>query len=68
MPIKTYVLPDGTKMEEDDPHVPIYYKGIINQEKGIVHGSWKIKWGIEIIKGRLMICPGNKGTWEMRKA
>ena len=66
MPIKTSVLPDGTKIEEQKPHNAIYYQGIIN-ENNTIEGTWKFRKGIGIIKGKLVIYPGTKGKWEMKK-
>jgi len=45
MPISTSVLQDGTRIEEDKPHRPIYYKGIIDSETGSIKGTWKFKIG-----------------------
>ncbi len=67
MPVSTSVLQDGTRIEEDKPHRPIYYKGIINSETNSIKGTWKFKIGFGFVKGRLAFFPGTKGEWEMNK-
>ena len=67
MPISTSVLQDGTRIEEDKPHRPIYYKGIIDSESNSIKGTWKFKIGIGLVKGRLAFFPGTKGEWEMKR-
>lgn len=67
MPVKTSVLPDGTKIEEQKPHSAIYYQGIIN-DNNTIEGSWKFRKGIGIIKGKLVLYSGTKGKWKMKKA
>ena len=67
MPIKTSVFQDGTRIEENKPHRPIYYKGIIDIETNTVKGTWKFKLGIGFINGRLVIYSGTKGEWKMKK-
>tara|TARA_B100000676_G_C17972459_1_gene784100 strand:- start:820 stop:1242 length:423 start_codon:yes stop_codon:yes gene_type:complete len=68
MPISTCVLPDGSRIEENKPHRPIYYKGIIDLETNSIKGTWKFKIEIGFVKGRLAFFPGTKGEWEMHKA
>jgi len=68
MPISTSVLPDGTRIEENKPHRPIYYKGTIDTEKDFIQGTWKFKIGIGFVNGRLALYLGTKGKWEMKKA
>ena len=67
MPISTSILQDGTRIEENKPHRPIYYRGIIDSETDSIKGTWKFKIGIGFIKGRLVFFPGTKGEWEMNK-
>lgn len=66
MPISTAVLKDGTRIEEDKPHRPIYYKGTIDTEQGLAKGTWKFKRGFDFVKGQLAFFPGTKGEWEMK--
>ncbi len=68
MPVKTTVFEDGTKLEEEKPHRPIYYSGIIDTATNSIKGTWKFKKGIGFINGRLVIYPGTKGEWEMKRA
>jgi hypothetical protein len=68
MSISTSVLLDGTRIEEDKPHRPIYYKGIIDADSNSIKGTWKFKIGFGFVQGRLAFYPGTKGEWEMRKA
>lgn len=68
MPVKTWVLPDGTRIEENKPHNPIYYTGTINPETGLIKGTWKIKMGIYFAKGQLVFHPGTKGAWEIKNS
>jgi hypothetical protein len=67
MPIRTSVFRDGTKIEEEKPHRPIYYSGIIDLETNSIHGTWKFKIGIGFLKGRLVFYPNTKGEWEMKR-
>ncbi len=67
MPTRTSILPDGTRIEEEKPHRPICYNGIINSETGLIQGTWKFKMGVGFIKGRLAFYPATKGKWEMRR-
>ncbi len=67
MPVRSYFLPDGTNIEEDKPHRPIYYKGILNAKENSIKGTWRFKFGIEFLNGRLAIYPSTKGQWEMKK-
>lgn len=66
MPLKTSVLPNGKRIEEEKEHRPIYYKGTIDQKTGIMHGTWRFKMGIGFVKGQLAFYPGTKGGWEMK--
>jgi hypothetical protein len=68
MPFRTSVLPDGTRIEEEKPHRPIYYTGIIDSKNNSIKGTWRFKLGIGFIKGRLAFYPGTKGKWEMERA
>lgn len=65
MPISTLILPDGTRIEEDKPHRPIYYKGTIDPETGYIKGTWKFKIGLGFVKGHLVLFSKIKGEWEM---
>ena len=38
MPVKSMILQDGTKIEEDKPHRPIYYRGTIDTKSGEIKG------------------------------
>lgn len=67
MPISTLVIQDGTRIEENKSHRPIYYKGIIDSETGLIKGTWKFKIGVGFVKGRLAFFPRTKGEWEMSK-
>lgn len=67
MPVSTSILPNGTRIEEDKPHRPIYYKGTLDKEKGSAKGTWKFKFGIGWVNGRIVVFPGTKGNWEMNK-
>ncbi len=67
MPVSTVVFPDGTRLEEDKPHRPIYYKGILNETIGVAKGTWKFKKGIGFKNGKIVFYPGTKGEWEMKK-
>ncbi|MFT6981824.1 MAG: hypothetical protein ACJAUD_000590 [Crocinitomicaceae bacterium] len=67
MPIRTSVFHDGTKIEEEKPHRPIYYSGIIDFETNSIHGTWKFKIGIGFINGRLVFYHSTKGEWEMKR-
>ncbi len=39
MPIRTYYTPDGTRMEVDKPHRPIYYKGVLDVATNLIKGT-----------------------------
>lgn len=65
MPIRTIMLPDGSTIEELQAHPPIYYKGIIQKEA--IAGSWKFRWRLGRVKGRIAFFPASKGSWEMKK-
>ncbi len=67
MPISSVVLPDGTKIEENKPHRPIYYSGTIDAETNSIKGTWKFRPGIGFMQRRWAIFPGIKGHWEMKK-
>lgn len=67
MPIRTVVVQDGTRIEEDKPHRPIHYSGIIDYDTNSIKGTWKFKIGIGLVKGRLAFYPETKGEWEMSK-
>ncbi|MGB6269266.1 MAG: hypothetical protein WBF67_09680 [Olleya sp.] len=67
MPIKTLRFLDGTKVEKQKPHNPIYYKGTINNKTNSISGTWKIKRGIGILNKRLVYYRETKGEWEMKK-
>lgn len=67
MPIRTSVFRDGRKIEEEKPHRPIYYSGIIDLETNSIHGTWKFKIGVGFLKGRLVFCPNTKGEWDMKR-
>ncbi len=66
MPIKTLVLPDGTRIEEEKLHRPIYYKGIIDESTGLIQGTWRFKVGIGFVKGQLTFYKGTKGEWKLK--
>ncbi|NME71247.1 hypothetical protein [Flammeovirga aprica] len=68
MPVSTAILKDGTRIEENKPHRPIYYKGIIDYKTGSIKGTWRFKIGFGLIKGRFAFFPGTYGEWEMKQA
>jgi hypothetical protein len=68
MPISTSVLQDGTIIEENKSHRPIYYKGTIEIETDLIQGTWKCKMGIGFLQGRLAFYSGISGEWEMKRA
>jgi hypothetical protein len=68
MPINTSISQGGRRIEENKPHRPIYYRGILNSETGLITGTWKFKIGIGFVQGRLAIYLGSRGKWEMKKA
>ncbi len=66
MPVVAFFSTDGSMVTGKKPHKPIYYKGTIDAATGTIHGTWKLKFGITFHKGRLLIIPTTKGTWEMQ--
>lgn len=69
MPVKTTVYPDGTRVEEQKPHKPIYYKGIINHQTNTIEGTWRFKRSLRfgIMNRKLVFYKLGKGKWEMKK-
>ena len=67
MPVKTTIFFNGDRVEENKPHRPIYYEGTINYESNTIEGTWRFKKGIGFLNGKLVIYPGTKGNWEMKK-
>lgn len=65
MPIQTFLLPDGSLKEENQPHRKIYYSGILDNNS--IKGTWKFKFGIGKINNRLFLFLPNKGKWEMKR-
>ena len=68
MPIHTVILHNGTRIEENKPHRPIYYKGIINKEGDHIEGTWRFKMGLGFVDGKIALFLGTRGFWEMKKA
>ena len=68
MPIKTAILTDGTRIEEEKPHRKIYYKGVINSTNDYIEGTWKFKRGIGLINRKIVFYPGTNGKWNMKRA
>ncbi|MGJ8661315.1 MAG: hypothetical protein ACSHXL_04705 [Bacteroidota bacterium] len=67
MPVRTSIFPDGTKIEENKKHRPIYYEGKFNKSDNSVRGTWKFKRGFGFIKRQFVIYPGTNGMWEMKR-
>jgi hypothetical protein len=68
MPIKTLILEDGTTFKEEKPHRPIYYRGSIDPETGLIQGIWKFKIGVGFVKGQIVLYAGTSGKWQMKRA
>lgn len=67
MPIRSMLLKDGIRIEEDKPHRPIYYKGTIDKAMNKAYGTWRFKRGFGLVNGKLAYFPGTKGEWSMHK-
>lgn len=67
MPIQSIVFYDGIRVEEEKPHKPIYYKGVINKETGVIQGDWKIRGGLEFVNRQLYFHPKTTGKWKMTR-
>jgi hypothetical protein len=65
MPIQTYLLPDGSLKEENQPHRKIYYSGTFDNDS--IKGTWKFKFGIGKINNKLALFLPIKGKWEMKR-
>lgn len=66
MPVLTYKLPDGQRVEENRSHPKIYYCGTFVNDQFI--GEWKIRFGIRRINNRLALFFPTKGKWEMKRS
>lgn len=65
MPIQTYLLPDGSLKEENQPHRKIYYSGTLDKDS--IKGTWKFKFGIGKINNKIALFLPIKGKWEMKR-
>lgn len=67
MPVRTYILGEDEKVEEEKPHRPIYYSGTINYKTNKINGTWRFKMGLGFIKGGVAFYRATKGEWNMKK-
>ena len=65
MPFQTLYMPDGTRTQLQNRHRDIYYSGIVSGDS--IHGVWKLKFGVRLIKNKIAIFYPIKGNWEMRR-
>ena len=65
MPFQTLYMPDGTRTQIQNRHRNIYYSGIVSGDS--IHGVWKLKFGVRLIKNKIAIFYPIKGNWEMRR-